>query len=101
MTHEDCETNQSKNNTSGFGAVAAPAPLEKPDFPARMKLLPVSPSAWEIARKLSNSHSAAPGTQSPGILHVAIATAFRADTFLTFDGNQAALARAEGFQTPL
>jgi hypothetical protein len=32
---------------------------------------------------------------------VAIAIALRADAFLTFDRNQATLARAEGLETPI
>ena len=65
------------------------------------KVLPVPPSAWTAAEKLSLTHSAKIGTRSLDILQVAIAIVFRADTFLTFDRNQATLARAEGLQTPI
>jgi predicted nucleic acid-binding protein len=64
-------------------------------------LLPVPPSAWNAAEKLSLTHSAKIGSRSLDILQVAIALVFRADTFLTFDRNQAILARAEGLQTPI
>jgi predicted nucleic acid-binding protein len=65
-----------------------------------MRLLPVPASGWDVARRLSTEHSATLGTRSLDILHVAITILLRADTFLTFDRNQAALARAEGLQTP-
>jgi predicted nucleic acid-binding protein len=65
------------------------------------QILPVPPAAWTAAGKLSRSHSARLGTRSMDILHVAIAMVLRADTFLTFDRNQSALARAEGLQTPI
>jgi predicted nucleic acid-binding protein len=57
---------------------------------------PVPPAVWDTARNLSRTHSATLGTRSLDILQVAIAIVLRADTFLTFDRNQAALAQAEG-----
>ena len=65
------------------------------------RLQPVPASTWEIARKLSTNHSATLGTRSLDILQLAVAKALRADTFLTFDRNQAALAHAEGLRTPI
>jgi predicted nucleic acid-binding protein len=65
------------------------------------QILPVPPSAWVAAEKLSRTHSAKLGTRSLDILQVAIAIVLRADTFLTFDRTQATLARAEGLQTPV
>lgn len=66
-----------------------------------LRLLPVPASAWDAARMLSSKHSAALGTRSLDILQVAIAIALRAGIFLTFDRNQATLARAEGLDTPI
>jgi hypothetical protein len=64
-----------------------------------LRLFPVPAAAWDVAQKLSRSHSSALGTRSLDILQVAIALVLRADTFLTFDRNQAALAQAEGLKT--
>jgi len=66
-----------------------------------LRTLPVPASAWDVARRLSKEHSATLGTRSLDILQLAIAIALRADTLLTFDRNQVALARAEGLQTPI
>ncbi len=65
-----------------------------------LNLASVPPAAWDTARELSRTHSAKLGTRSLDILQVAIAIALRADAFLTFDRNQAALAHAEGLRTP-
>jgi predicted nucleic acid-binding protein len=61
-----------------------------------LRVLPVPPSAWMVAQRVSRAHSAKLGTRSLDILQVAIAIVLRADIFLTFDRNQAALAQAEG-----
>jgi predicted nucleic acid-binding protein len=63
------------------------------------RLLPVPQAAWATAQKLSRTHSAQLGSRSLDILQVAIAIVLRADTFLTFDRNQAALAEAAGLLT--
>jgi predicted nucleic acid-binding protein len=63
------------------------------------RLFPVPPASWQVAQRLSRSHSSALGTRCLDILQVAIALALRAGTFLTFDRNQAALAQAEGLRT--
>jgi predicted nucleic acid-binding protein len=65
------------------------------------RVLPVPPSAWDVARRLSAEHSATLGTRAFDILQLAIAIVLRADTFLTFDRNQIAPAQAEGLQTPI
>ncbi len=65
------------------------------------RVQPVPASAWDVARRLSKEHSATLGTRSLDILQLAIAIVLRADTFLTFDRNQAALAQAGGLQTPI
>ncbi len=61
-----------------------------------LNVMPVAPAAWDMARSRSRTHSAKLGNRSLDILHVAIAIVLRADTFLTFDRSQAALAQAEG-----
>lgn len=53
------------------------------------------------AHRLSASHTIARGHRSFDILHVAAALKLRAETFLTFDANQARLAKAEGLNAPL
>ena len=63
------------------------------------RLLPVPASSWDVARALSRTHCAQLGSRSLDILQVAIAIVLRADTFLTFDRNQAALAQAAGLAT--
>jgi predicted nucleic acid-binding protein len=66
-----------------------------------LRVLPVPASAWDVARRLSTEHSANLGTRSLDILQLAITIALRADTLLTFDRSQVALARAQGIQTPI
>jgi predicted nucleic acid-binding protein len=66
-----------------------------------LRLFPVPPAAWDVAHRLSRSHSSTLGTRSLDILQVAIAIVLRADAFLTFDRNQAALAQAEGLKTQI
>jgi predicted nucleic acid-binding protein len=63
--------------------------------------VPVPPSAWDIALKLSRSHTSKTGTRSLDILHVAGTLALKASAFLTFDRNQARLARAVGLALPV
>jgi predicted nucleic acid-binding protein len=62
------------------------------------RVFPVPASAWDTARALSRSHTANLGCRPLDILQVAIALVARADAFLTFDRNQAALAQASGFK---
>ena len=52
------------------------------------------------AERLSASHSEKLGTRSLDILHVAAALVLAETMFLTFDGRQAALAKAAGLQVP-
>jgi predicted nucleic acid-binding protein len=56
---------------------------------------------WKIGEDLALSHSATLGTRSLDILQVAAALALKCDSFLTFDQNQARLARAAGLLTPI
>jgi hypothetical protein len=65
------------------------------------RVQPVPASAWDVARRLSAEHSAKLGARSLDILQLAVAIVLRADTCLTFDRNQVALATAAGLQTPI
>jgi predicted nucleic acid-binding protein len=63
--------------------------------------IPVPPSVWGQARALALKQTPTFGARSLDILHVAIALAAKADSFLTFDRVQARLASAEGLATPI
>jgi hypothetical protein len=54
-----------------------------------------------FAERLSKSRTHMGGHRSFDILHIAAALQREADAFLSFDGNQNALAAAEGLATPL
>ncbi len=55
-------------------------------------------NAYELAQRISTRKSAALGTRTLDILHVACATLLQVDRFWTFDDRQAQLARAEGLK---
>lgn len=54
-----------------------------------------------LAERLSKARTSAGGHRSFDVLHIAAAMELEADIFLSFDGNQNALAAAEGMGTPL
>ena len=54
------------------------------------------PLAFRIASALSKRHSAATGTRSMDILHVAAAKSLRTVEFISFDARQRRLAKALG-----
>ncbi len=54
-----------------------------------------------LAERLSKARTFAGGHRSSDVLHIAAALELEADVFLSFDGNQNALAAAEGMGTPL
>lgn len=56
------------------------------------------PLAFRIAARLSEQHSAAIGTRSIDILHVAAAKAMRSVEFVSFDTRQRALAATVGLK---
>ena len=62
---------------------------------------PVPVAMYDVARQLSRRHTAALGTRTLDILHVAAALVLHADSFYTFDRAQARLARAAGLATPV
>jgi len=54
-----------------------------------------------VAERVSKAHTYLGGHRSFDVLHVAAALAMDAEAFLSFDGNQNALAAAEGLSVPL
>ena len=62
--------------------------------PAAMPL-----TVYEVARRIALRQSAAMGTRTLDILHIASAILLRAEKFWTFDERQAKLAEAVGFDT--
>ena len=62
----------------------------------------IAPVEWHevysMAEKLSAQHTMSGGHRTLDVLHVATALHLKADEFLTFDLNQAALARAAGLK---
>jgi predicted nucleic acid-binding protein len=58
-------------------------------------------AVYETARSLARRHTAALGTRTLDILHVAMALELRAPAFYTFDRRQSQLAQAEGLVTPV
>jgi predicted nucleic acid-binding protein len=61
---------------------------------------PVSAADYRRARQLAKRHTAALGTRSLDVLHVACALALRTEAFYTFDLRQAQLAQAAGLSVP-
>ncbi|MES2996746.1 MAG: hypothetical protein V4733_08045 [Verrucomicrobiota bacterium] len=55
----------------------------------------------KIAERLAFKHTVKGGHRGFDILHVASAIHLGATEFLTFDGNQKKLAKAEGFMVPV
>jgi predicted nucleic acid-binding protein len=53
-------------------------------------------AVYDLARRIAASRTAASGTRTLDILHVASAVLLRADAFWTFDQRQAKIAKAEG-----
>lgn len=59
------------------------------------------PQVWALAERLSRRHTTNGLHRGMDLLHVATASYLKVETFLTFDENQAELARKAGMQTPL
>jgi predicted nucleic acid-binding protein len=57
---------------------------------------PVPPDAYERAQLLSRRYTMQIGVRGMDVIHVAIAQEVNAETFLTFDKNQATLAKRAG-----
>jgi predicted nucleic acid-binding protein len=65
-----------------------------------VRLFPLSSATFERARQLAGKHTPRMGTRALDVLHVASALALHADTFYTFDRNQARLAPILGLRVP-
>jgi predicted nucleic acid-binding protein len=80
-------------------AVAALAAFDADVDAGRVVILPVE---WETvhaeAERISNAHGLRRGDRVFDVLHVAAALTLGAKVLLTFDGKQAALAKAEGLK---
>ena len=61
---------------------------------------PLSPSIFERAKLLARKQTAALGTRTLDLLHVASALVLQADVFYSFDRQQEKLARTEGLKVP-
>jgi len=59
------------------------------------RIEPFHPQIWDAALVLSRRYSAALGTRSLDLLHVASARILRADVFFTFDERQREAAKSE------
>ena len=62
---------------------------------------PMTPAMYHTAQSLSRKHTAALGTRTLDILHVASALVLEAESFYTFDRRQAEVVRASGMKTPM
>lgn len=58
------------------------------------RTMQLTSEAWDKAVELSEAHSAAMGTRTLDVLHVAAALLLKPDVFFTFDKRQAQLAKA-------
>ncbi len=92
-----CEAHQRKITVGA--ATAALAALDADVDAGRVVIPPVE---WEAvhaeAERLSNAHGLRHGYRAFDVLHVATALTLRAKVLLTFDGDQARLAKAEGLK---
>jgi hypothetical protein len=62
-------------------------------------IIPVSSTLFATAKRLSLKHTAAIGSRSLDVLHVAAALTMGAEILLSFDESQKKLARAAGLRT--
>ena len=92
----------SKDRTQGFSKPEALRMLETLQANIAAGSIIVSPVEWQdvhsIAEKLSAQHTLTGGHRTLDVLHVATAFHLKAREFLTFDGNQAVLAKAVGLK---
>ena len=91
-----------KDRTQGYSPREAARVLETLQANLEGGALVVAPADWpevhSLAEQLSAQHTAAIGNRSLDILHVATALHLGAKQFLTFDAQQAALAKAAGLK---
>ena len=65
-----------------------------------IRVVPISAATFAHARRMARTQTRLLGTRALDVLHVASALALRADSFCTFDKNQARLAAALGLRIP-
>jgi predicted nucleic acid-binding protein len=64
-----------------------------------IRIVPISAATFASARRIARSHTRLLGTRALDVLHVASALTLRANSFCTFDKNQARLAAALALRT--
>ena len=92
----------SKDRTQGFPKQEAQRTLDILQANIAAGGIVISPVEWQdvhsIAEKLSAQHTITGGHRTLDVLHIATALHLKAKEFLTFDGNQAELAKAVGLK---
>ena len=93
------------DRTKGFSQTEGQQMLNDLQIDLNAGLLTTIPVDWaavhQRAEALSSAHTLASGHRLADILHVATALHFGVTEFLTFDGNQKKLAKAEGLVVPV
>lgn len=64
-----------------------------------IRIVPISAATFASARRIARTHNRLLGTRALDVLHVASALTLRANSFCTFDKNQARLAAALALRT--
>ena len=64
-----------------------------------IRIVPISAATFASARRIARTHTRLLGTRALDVLHVASALTLRANSFCTFDKNQASLAAALALRT--
>lgn len=94
-----------KDPGKGYGKATAMAALSSLQLDIASGIVVVVPVDWadvaSIAEGLSARYTCTEGHRGFDVVHVATALHLGASEFLTFDGNQKRLARAEGLKVPL
>lgn len=95
----------SLDRTKGYPSAEAARMLHHLQSDLTSGVLKVTTADWadvhRIAEVLSSKYTATGGHRLTDILHVATALHLASPVFLTFDGNQKALAEAEGMTVPV
>jgi predicted nucleic acid-binding protein len=92
----------SNDRTQGFSKSESERMIAQFEANLASGILEILPVDWgdihSLAERISARHTMPRGHRTLDILHVATAIHARMDAFLTFDENQAQLARAEGLK---
>ena len=93
----------SNDRTQGFSKAEAERMLGKFELNLSSGAVEILSVDWgdvhSLAERISARHTIRGGHRTLDVLHVATAIHTRMDSFITFDENQADLARAEGLKT--